>query len=98
MGNIFTPYMDAITRQYPEFAEGDWQIEMMGSVLDELDAMPHDISNRSRELETDAGYFPEDALEQAVEEKTIKCRAPKGCLFVRMVREGAKPALLTVRL
>lgn len=88
-------YQDLITAQFPDYA--DWSIECLSIEIQELDVTSAEFRSRVDNLENDDGYFPEAALEQALEEQVLHLQPPNGHMFVRVVKEGEPSTLLLLR-
>jgi hypothetical protein len=93
-------YMLEVKRLYPEFTEEGWHVEKAGIELDELN--DPDVGSRAREIERELFengqvLFVEDAIDQAVQELVTKIRPPKGCIFVRLIKENETPVLVIIQ-
>lgn len=96
MKNIFEPHIQLIKNQYPDIDIDGWEIEMESVEIDEMDEDYSSIYYKYNEL-IDDGYFNDYAIEKALESFVIKSKAPKGYLYIRLVRDGEFPMLLLVK-
>lgn len=84
--------LDTINRKYPGL-NGTF-VEVIAHETEELECGPDELADKVRELE-DEGYFPEGAMDKALEDNTTTLKAPPGFLMIR-VRDANNQAYMTV--
>ena len=91
--NPWSELSKKLTAQY--ILDETYQVTVVGSELEEIEGAGTDLYESIQELETQ-GYFPESAIEKAVNEKVIVSQAPDGYSFVRLTGKGLKPVTIMV--
>lgn len=88
-------YSRLISEQFPAYTP--WAIECLSVELSELDVTAHELRACVEDFE-EQGYFPEDALDKALDDNLIHVQPPKDHMFIRVTKEGELPVLLLLKL
>lgn len=93
---IFEKEMAQVREQFPEYGEG-WRITAAGIELVEAEGTADEILEQARELEAAENLFAQDAIADVLEKTIIVTKAPAGCAFYRLQKDGEPPVTLMLR-